>query len=130
LPATRIPGVEFRTYRIRASLLEAKRETDHDVHLVVANPHNLTQTMIVQLPDVGCRGPASSQKRAQMQRARRAYERASGAPSPTRFARLRGSAVIVGVGFFDFRHGQRGVAPNGIELHPVLSFTSSGCRPR
>ncbi len=23
-------------------------------------------------------------------------------------------------GFFDFVHNQRGVAPNGIELHPVL----------
>ena len=28
---------------------------------------------------------------------------------------------ISGVGFFDYLHGQRGVAPNGIELHPVLS---------
>lgn len=27
---------------------------------------------------------------------------------------------ITGVGFFDYVHGQRGVAPNGIELHPVL----------
>ncbi len=26
---------------------------------------------------------------------------------------------ITGVGFFDYIHGQRGVAPNGIELHPV-----------
>lgn len=30
--------------------------------------------------------------------------------------------VIRGVGFFDFKHGQRGVAPNGIELHPVLDL--------
>jgi hypothetical protein len=27
---------------------------------------------------------------------------------------------ITGVGVFDYLHGQRGVAPNGIELHPVL----------
>jgi hypothetical protein len=27
-----------------------------------------------------------------------------------------------GVAFFDFLHGQTGVAPNGIELHPVLDF--------
>ena len=26
-----------------------------------------------------------------------------------------------GVGFFDFPHGQRGVAPNAIELHPETS---------
>src|SRR5947209_439002 len=28
--------------------------------------------------------------------------------------------TISGVGFFDFVHGQVGVAPNGIELHAVL----------
>lgn len=27
---------------------------------------------------------------------------------------------MTGVGFFDFLHGQSGVAPNGIELHPVI----------
>jgi len=24
--------------------------------------------------------------------------------------------------FFDFKHGQTGVAPNAIELHPILTF--------
>ena len=31
--------------------------------------------------------------------------------------------VITGVGFFDFLHGQTGVAPNAIELHPVLAVS-------
>jgi hypothetical protein len=38
--------------------------------------------------------------------------------------------LIAGVGFFDETHGPRGVAPKGIELHPVLVFTSSNCRAR
>jgi hypothetical protein len=29
---------------------------------------------------------------------------------------------VTGVAFFDFLHWQTGVAPNGIELHPVLDF--------
>ena len=29
---------------------------------------------------------------------------------------------ISGVGFFDFLHGQTGVAPNGRELHPILNI--------
>src|SRR5262249_31008189 len=29
---------------------------------------------------------------------------------------------VTGVGMFDFLHGQAGVAPNGIELHPVLGI--------
>jgi hypothetical protein len=30
--------------------------------------------------------------------------------------------TITGVGFWDFLHGQTGVAPNGIEVHPVLDI--------
>lgn len=41
------------------------------------------------------------------------------------------SAVIQvsGVGFFDELHGQTGVAPNGIELHPVLSIQGASVPP-
>jgi len=31
---------------------------------------------------------------------------------------------ITGVGFFDYIHGQRSVAPNGVEPHPVLNVES------
>ena len=31
-------------------------------------------------------------------------------------------ADVTGVAFFDYCHGQTGVAPNAIELHPVLAF--------
>jgi len=37
--------------------------------------------------------------------------------------RLCGRARIRDVAFFDFKHGQAGVAPNPIEIHPIL-----GCR--
>ena len=30
--------------------------------------------------------------------------------------------TITGVGFWDEKHGQTGIVPNGIELHPVLNF--------
>ena len=39
-----------------------------------------------------------------------------------------GSATLTGVGFFDIPHGQTGVAPNAIELHPVLKFSSTNCQ--
>lgn len=34
----------------------------------------------------------------------------------------RMNATVTGVAFFDFLHGQTGVADNGIELHPVTSI--------
>jgi hypothetical protein len=36
--------------------------------------------------------------------------------------RLCASAELTGVAFFDFFHHQTGVAPNEIELHPLLAF--------
>jgi len=38
---------------------------------------------------------------------------------------------ISGLGFFDDVHGQRGVAPNGVELHPVIAaaFMPAGSLP-
>jgi hypothetical protein len=37
-------------------------------------------------------------------------------------ARLCSEARIAGVALWDFKHGQTGVAPNAIELHPILGF--------
>ena len=37
--------------------------------------------------------------------------------------RLCSEARVVGVQFWDFKHGQTGVAPNAIELHPILGFS-------
>ena len=34
--------------------------------------------------------------------------------------------AVTGVGFFDSLHGQTGVAPNGIESHPLLDISFSG----
>jgi hypothetical protein len=37
--------------------------------------------------------------------------------------RLNIPVTVTGVAFFDTLHGQEGVAPNGIELHPTLSIS-------
>jgi hypothetical protein len=46
-----------------------------------------------------------------------------------RWQGLAGTATITGVGFFDVRHAKpiHGEAPNGLRLHPALSFRSSNC---
>ena len=45
--------------------------------------------------------------------------------SSSAFTKLKGSATITGVGYFDAIHGQIGVSPNGIEIHPVLSYSGN-----
>jgi hypothetical protein len=68
--------------------------------------------MIAESPTVPtCTVSATPYRRRQMDDARAAV-------------RLCSRARVVGVAFWDFKHGQTGVAPNAIELHPILGF---GC---
>ena len=117
---------EKQTYRIEVQLVGMKREDDRDIHLVVADPTDLTKTMIAELPDPACAGVVSSAKKAGMAAARDAFIAACGSATRS-FRRLSGTAIITGVAFFDVIHGQTGVAPNGIELHPILTFSSPSC---
>ena len=117
----RLPGAEMHTWRIRVRLFWAKLEDDSDVHLVVADPVT-GGTMILELASPSC--ALGSRVAAQIGVARTAFVRACGAPTRS-FTRIGGMATIDGVGFFDFVHAQRGVAPNGIELHPVLRFAGA-----
>lgn len=118
--------VELTTYVVRARLVELKAEHDSDIHLVIADPAHPGETMIVEFPSPGCTTGASPAAREAMASARAALVAACG-PAGESFRSLSGTATITGVGFFDFFHNQTGVAPNVIELHPVLGFASSSC---
>ena len=125
----RLKGVERKTYRLRAQLVEMKLEDDHDIHLVIATPGSSSETMIVEFPDTSCPGARRSPKKKQMARARAALVAGCGQPSSSSFHHLDGTAKITGVGFWDVPHGQTGVAPNAIELHPVLRVSNLNCQP-
>lgn len=111
---------EYRVYRVKAQLVAAKQEEDSDIHLVIAQPGKSSHTMIVEFPSKSCVGKV---RRKQMARARTDFLGSCPKIGTSRFKLLRGNVTVSGVAFFDVIHGQRGVAPNGIELHPVLSFS-------
>ena len=94
---------------------------------MVSVPSAPSKTMIVGFPDTHRNGASSSPKKAKMRSARSALITACGHPSSSHFTDLSGRATVTGVGFFDIPHGQTGVAPNAIELHPVLKFLASSC---
>jgi len=119
---TRGPGVESRVYEVHVRLLVSKVEEDGDIHLVIAGLKAPGATMIVELPSPACTKGATSAARTRMASALKAFVAACGSPGSSSFSQLSGRATIRGVGFFDFLHRQTGVAPNGIELHPVLAF--------
>jgi hypothetical protein len=120
----RLYGPEQVVYRLRGVYLVAyKLELDSDIHLEVESALD-GSTMIAEIPDPGCvKNPAAKARVAQ---ARSAFVRQVGTPT-SYYTFLRRRVSLTGPGFFDFVHGQKGVAPNGIELHPVLAFrTLSG----
>jgi hypothetical protein len=123
----RLRGVETTTHRVRARLLAIKLEADSDIHLVLADP-NRDGTMIAESPAPACTRGAAPAARRMMARARASIIRVCGAPPRHFFKIISGLVTVTGVGFFDFWHGQRGVAPNAIELHPVLGFHAASCR--
>jgi hypothetical protein len=123
--SARVAPVESTTYWLVAKVLEFKLEDDMDVHVVISDTGDPAQTMIVEFPDASkCTGAIGSAEAAQMKAARAALVAAYGPPPSGSFEHLTGTASFVGVGFFDFKHGQTGVAPNAVELHPVIGFST------
>jgi hypothetical protein len=124
-------GAEFKTYKLNVRLVGWKlSDNDSDIHLEVRGIFS-PQTMVVEFPLAGCIAQSASvTSRRRMARAKTALLKACGkthAPS-TSMRTLSGTATITGLGFFDKSHGQSGGAANGIELHPVIGFSSTNCR--
>ena len=120
-------GTERTVYSVKGLLMSMKREDDSDLHLVIADP-KFGGSMIVEFPTAACVTPATPAAQAAMAQARADIAGACGGEPGAKTVTLAGVATITGVGFFDRVHGQAGVAPNGIELHPALSFTSADCK--
>jgi hypothetical protein len=118
---------ERTVYHVTALLMMMRREDDSDIHLVLADP-KLGGSMIAEFPASSCTVGADAKERTAMDSARDDLAAACGGLPGSTPRTLTGTATLTGVGFFDPIHGQVGVAPNGIELHPVLSFTSANCK--
>jgi len=117
----RIPPVETTVYRVHATLIAYKHERDGDYHLILRGRSG--QTMITEIPDPSCVGSGSPLARG-IARARREFNARFRAEDHYRHTHV--PVTVTGVGFFDFPHGQTGVAPNAIELHPVLDVAFAG----
>jgi hypothetical protein len=105
LPDTRLP-FERHIFTVTAAVVLIRHEADDDFHVVLSDGH---RTMVTESPAPTCDTRAYPNRQAQMAAARRAL-------------RICPRARVTGVAFFDFDHGQTGVAPNAIELHPIPGF--------
>jgi hypothetical protein len=105
LPSTRLP-FERHVFTVNARVTFVREEADSDFHFIL---QERGYHMIAEAPARYCDGGARPLYRREMAAARHA-------------ARSCARARVTGVAFFDYDHGQDGVAPNAIELHPILRF--------
>jgi hypothetical protein len=145
-PDGRSDGAEKTVWQVNATLQGFEGEADGDFHMVLADGQG--NTMIAEIPNPGDI-TSPSYFAGQITSARTAFDNhfqiaenisqptvptvptVAAGPEATLGSGFRDVSVpvtVTGLGFFDFAHGQRGVAPNAIELHPVISivFNSSG----
>lgn len=118
-PSTRVAPVETTVYRVHATLTEYKAESDGDVHLLLPGG---TGRMITEIPSPSC--DAGSIFAAQIRDARAAFDARH--HEKDTYVYDGEQVTVTGVGFFDVEHGQRGTAPNNIELHPVVALSFDG----
>jgi len=106
---------ELQTYRVRGLLLDVQPRRDQDLHLLLSDPSDPKSRLIAEIPKPAC--SMRSLHAPEFASAREVAESLREKP--------RGETLVevVGVGFFDVGHIQKGRSHNGLELHPVLSVT-------
>jgi hypothetical protein len=120
----RVQPTETMVFVLNAILTEYKLESDSDYHVVIKDASG--NTMITEIPSPHCVG-AGSPFASKIANARAQFNAKF---TPTNSFQTTSIPVqITGVGFFDFLHGQTGVAPNGVELHPVLDIVFNPSQP-
>jgi hypothetical protein len=118
IPANnRVSPFETTEWVLNATLTQYKLEGDSDYHLVLSDASG--NTLIAEIPLPACVG-SGSPFLSGITNARTEFN-ARFTPT-TSFQTANIPVQVKGVGMFDFLHGQTGVAPNGIELHPVLDI--------
>ena len=116
--ANRILPTETTVFVANGIIHVYKLEDDVDYHTVFQDPDG--NTIVTEIPSPACDGTTSPFDSA-IAAVRAKFD--ARFTATTSFQTADVSVQIKGVGFFDLVHGQTGVAPNGIELHPILDFT-------
>ena len=108
---SRLAPTELTQYEITGTIVDIALQHDNDYHVVIQD-NSSSNVMITEIPDPAC-VPSSSPFASMIANARSEIT-ANGAVGAT--------VAIKGVGFFDSNTLTSNVAPNKIELHPVLDF--------
>jgi hypothetical protein len=119
---TRMPS-EMQVYSVEVFIKFWILEQDNDYHIVCCDS-NFKKSFIAEVPSPECSESILSGHAAQYRNCRNLLDSLYFLNNNGKhFFNKKFPLIITGVLFHDFVHGQTGRAPNGIELHPVLSIT-------
>jgi hypothetical protein len=114
LPDTsRLAPTEVTQYQITGKIVDFALQHDNDYHVVIQD-NSSSNVMITEIPDPAC-VPSTSPFAAMAANARSVF-------TANANTALGATVAIKGVGFFDNNTLTSSVAPNKIELHPVLDI--------
>lgn len=111
---------ERQSYRVTARLTDYKLEDDGDIHIVLKDLEDSTFTLVAEIPNPDCYEVGLTSRGSQYRIAREWFIARIGTPVKSYFKDAYRTVEVVGVGYYDQYHGQRGMAKNNLELHPVL----------
>ena len=110
----RVTDTEFHVWAITAYLTQYREESDGDIHLVIKD--SAGRSMIAEMSYGAC-VPSTSRWRTAILSARATFGHTYALSTSWHY--VHNLVDLHGVGYLDTLHGQTGVAPNGVELHPV-----------
>jgi hypothetical protein len=113
---------ETNEYVFDCKLIGYKKEKDQDFHIVVADV-STGETMVIEIASPECESVKQSGRYEQMKEVHDWFVQNIGMPHSSFYhlpvpIKIR----VTGIGYWDFLHGQTGMATNGREIHPVLSI--------
>jgi len=116
---TRFSPTEFKTFTISGILVGIKKEKDEDYHIVLQAPDDVEGTMVIESVSPNCTNGSLFTQEIETVR-QTIDKKIKGISGKMKTLNLQ--VTVTGIGFFDPIHGQTGVAPNGVELHPILEI--------
>jgi hypothetical protein len=111
---------ETTYYSLDCWLIEYKKEDDKDIHIVLKDL-SCDSTIVAEIPSHLCEEIVHTSHYLKIKKLNEWFEAKIGKPtSKFKIPPTPLKVHIEGIGYFDKIHGQRGMAANGREIHPVL----------
>lgn len=113
---------ETTVYSMDCFIIGFAKEDDKDIHVIVEDV-NTDELMVIEIVSPECSDVQNTSRYKTFKELYEWFNKNIGIPHHSfTFLKEHKLVTVTGVGFWDSLHGQKGMANNGREIHPVLSI--------